>query len=256
MTEQHHEHADVLEHQPKPITEVPAVATRVYEAELTPGYGRTVDLRIVPYGKRVTVHDGLGGVPVGVPYEEEFLDGVFDHQLKAANRVLLDFEHQPGVANIVGHGVTLATRSADGLYGSFQLHETQAGETALELVRAGVLAQCSLECLFKRSIRQASGVVQRVKAQLNKVALCREGQYTDAVVLGLRTPQPAPVLLDEELLPVEFDDGLAQRVAALGITLPARLTAHPATGTPSAEGTPEPTPADRGSGTTHTEGEV
>jgi hypothetical protein len=45
------------------------------------------------------------------------------HQVRAANRVLVNFEHQQGIGGIVGHGLD-ASRASDGFYGSFKIHET------------------------------------------------------------------------------------------------------------------------------------
>jgi len=210
-------------------------AVRTFPVELYPGVGRTVDLRIVPYGERATCKDGLGGVPFGVEYEEEFLPGVFDGQLSAANRVYLDHEHEPGLRGVVGKGLELASRD-DGFYGSFRFLEDPDGDKALLLVREGVLTGASVQCYFKKSIRSVSGVVQRVRAHLDRVALCREPAYAGAVVMGLRS---APPVLDEELLPIPFDPEVAERIAALGLEVPDNLTAHPAPGTPSRDGTPE-----------------
>lgn len=220
--------------------EVQGFARRTFSAEVTPGDGRTVDIRVVPYGERIQANDGLGGLPRGVVYSEEFVPGVFDHQITAANRVLVDVEHEAGIAGIVGHGVALASRT-DGLHGSFRILDTPAGNTALELIRNGVLHGASVECRFLKSLRSRDGLVRRIKAQLNKVALCRDPAYLGAVVLGVRTAEPT--ILDEELLPVPFDQELAERIAALGITIPDRLLAHPAPD-PSAQADPsESTPA-------------
>jgi Escherichia/Staphylococcus phage prohead protease len=235
------EHVDALE------VPVDLVATRKYSATLTPGDGRTVDLRIVPYGERVQANDGLGGVPRGVVYTEEFVPGVFDHEIKAANRVLLDFEHDERVEGIVGRGLTLESRT-DGFHGAFRMLETPAGETALALVNEGVLTGASVECRFLKSRRGADGVVRRVKAKLLKVALCRDPAYPSSLVLGVRTAvdeEPATIEFAEELKPVPFDPELALRISALGITIPDRLVADPSQTDPSASADPsESTPPD------------
>jgi HK97 family phage prohead protease len=234
--------------------EVPVdlVAVRTYAAELTPGDGRTVDIRIVPYGVRASANDGLGGVPYGVQYTEEFVAGVFDHEISAPNRVLLDFEHSgkardaarratANLEDVVGRGLSLTSKS-DGFHGAFRMLETAAADTALALVKEGVLTGASVECRFLRSIRGADGVVRRVKAKLERVALCRESAYLGAGVLGVRTAA-APVVIDEELLPIPFDQELASRISALGITIPDRLLEPPATD-PSAPADPsESTPS-------------
>jgi HK97 family phage prohead protease len=234
--------------------EVPVdlVAVRKYSATLEAGDGRTVDMRIVPYGERVESDDGLGGVPRGVRYTEEFVAGVFDHVLNAPNRVLLDFEHGDRIDDVVGRGVSIEDR-ADGLHGAFRMLETPGGETALALVREGVLGGASVECRFLRSIRGRDGVVRRMKAKLVKVALCREPAYSGAVVLGVRTAAVPEVVLDEEFLPVPFDPELALRIAALGITIPDRL-ADPSQTDPSPAGDPsDATPPDGSDVTVETE---
>jgi Escherichia/Staphylococcus phage prohead protease len=208
---------------------------RTFAAELTAGDGRTVDCRIVPYGERIIHNDGLGGLPVGQPYTEEWVAGAFSHQLRAANRVLANFEHQQGIAGVVGHGLELRD-SPDSLRGSFRIHETADGDKALMLVREGVLGGISLEAIPKKSIRTAAGIVQRVKAHLRAVALCREPAYSGAVVLAVRE---LPIL-DEELLPADMDAETVERCRRLGIKLPQRYQAHPdETDTPAQTGTSE-----------------
>lgn len=190
---------------------------RTYAAEMSTGDGRTIDVRIVPYGETTLVDDGRGA------YREEFVDGAFDGQEKAAHRVLLNFEHQRGIAGIVGKGQAL--RSApDGLYGTFRALENSDGDKALMLVNEGILGGVSLEFIAKKSIRTAEGVVRRVKAHLDAVALCRTPAYPNAMVLAVREES---VTLDEELLPVGPDPELIERCRRLGIQLPQRYQAHP-----------------------------
>lgn len=206
-------------------SDVPQIAKRVFAAELVAGDGRTVDLRIVPYGERAQANDGLGGLPPGVIYDEEILPGAFDHQLNAANRVHMNVEHEKGILGVVGHGVKLASEH-DGLYGSFRFLDTRGGETARALVDEGALGGVSFEARFKKSIRSAAGVVQRAKADLVNIALCRDPAYTNAVVLGLRTETDGGdviVDMDEDLLPLAFNADRAVRVAALGVQLPETL---------------------------------
>jgi len=207
---------------------------RVFAADITAGDGRTVDVRIVPYGEKITHNDGLGGVPKGIPYTEEYVPGAFNHQVKAANRVYANFEHQQGLAGVIGHGVALK-EGQDGFYGSFRIHETADGDKALMMIREGILHGISVEAQRVKSVRTAAGIVQRVKANLRNVAFCREGAYAGAEVLAIREPS----IIDEEMLPIPFDQGLMERCKALGIKLPERM-AHPDTGTPL-EDTPDGT---------------
>lgn len=196
--------------------------------------GRTVDVRIVPYGEKITHNDGLGGVPAGVDYTEEWLPGVFAHQVNAANRVLANFEHQPGIAGIVGRGISLEDRP-DGMHGSFKILETPAGETTLELLRDQVLEGISLEAIPVKNVQRGS-VLQRAKANLRAIAFTRFAAYQGARVLALR--EEAPVTIDAEDLPTEIDPELIERCRRLGLKVPQRYRAQPdETDTPAAAGT-------------------
>lgn len=216
-------------------TEAPetGLLRREFAAEITATEGRTVDVRIVPYGERITHNDGLGGVAKGVPYEEEWAEGAFAHQINAANRVVANYEHQEGIGGIIGHGLALR-EERDGLHGSFKIHQTTVGETALELIREGVLAGVSLEAIPRKAVRTAAGVVRRVKADLRGVAFTRFGAYASAKVLAVRAEAE---IFDEALLPVDLDPELIERCRRLGIALPQRYKAHPETDTPAAAGT-------------------
>ena len=210
---------------------------REFAADLTVGDGRTVDVRVVPYGERITHNDGLGGVPKGVPYEEEWAMGAFSHQLNAANRVLANYEHQTGIAGIIGHGLVLREEK-DGLYGSFKIHATAVGDTALELIREQVLSGVSLEAIPRKAVRTAAGVVRRVKADLRAVAFTRFGAYASAKVLAVR--EEADGVVDEKFLPVALNPDVVERCRVLGIALPGRYQAHPdTTDTPADAGTSE-----------------
>jgi HK97 family phage prohead protease len=210
---------------------------REFAAAVTAGDGRTVDVKIVPYDEPIEHNDGLGGVPMGVMYREEWAPGAFDHQLDAANRVLANCEHEEGIRGVVGHGVALLSRS-DGLYGSFKIHDTAAGETALTLIREGIFTTVSLEAHPRKHVRTAAGVLRRVKADLRNVAFARFGAYASARVLALR--EEAEAVFDEELLPVAPNPELIARCRALGIRLPQRYEAHPVeNGHPGETGTPE-----------------
>jgi hypothetical protein len=78
--------------------------------------------------------------------------------------------------------------------------------------------------------------LRRAKANLRAIAFTRFGAYRGAKVLALRHEPEG--LIDEELLPVEMDAGLIQRLKAQGVELPSRYMAHPAeTDTPASTGT-------------------
>lgn len=226
---------DVHEQHPEPAER--PVLRREFFAEFTPGDGRTVEVRVVPYGVPAEVSDDGRTF-----YREEWAPGAFDDQLVAGHRlkVLLNFEHQRGISNIVGKGVALKSEP-DGLHGTFRMSETQDGDKALELVRDGILDSVSLEAYAKKSIRTAEGVVRRVKAHLHNVALCRVPAFADAKVLAVRETVEPEIVWDEALMPVLPDPEMIERCRRLGIKLPQRYDqAHPAeTDTPAQTGTSE-----------------
>ncbi len=224
------------------------IVRRTFAADLTPGEGRTIDCRIVAYGEQIEHNDGLGDVPMGVVYREEWAHGTFTHQQKAANRVLANVEHEEGVAGIVGHGLALR-EDTDGLYGSFKIHDTPTGNTALTLIKEGVLNTVSLEARIMKSVKTHAGVIRRVKANLQAVAFARHGAYPSAVVLAVREPQTLDSELEveelpERLRPFDMPPELVQRCHDLGIELPERYEAHPDMDPPEASGTSDTAPAE------------
>jgi len=170
------------------------VIRREFQAELVPvGDGRTIDLRIVPYNTVARVKD-----PGGPAYDEEWLPGVFDKQVKAANRVFVNVEHEQGFGGVVGRGQEFR-EGDDGFVGSVRVLSGPDGDKALELVNDGVLTGVSVEAVALKSQRTPEGVVQRVKARLLNIALCRNPAFVDAQVLAVREapedvtdPEPDP----------------------------------------------------------------
>src|SRR5687768_14613915 len=114
--------------------------------------GRTVDVRLVPFGEIARVADP----PDYTPYDEQWMPGVFDHQLTAANRIHAKYGHSQSVLDVVGHGMTLRSE-ADGYHVSAKIHQTVQGETALELLRDGALPCVSLEARPVRNQRTSAG---------------------------------------------------------------------------------------------------
>lgn len=211
---------------------------REFRAEASVGDGRTIELRVVPYHEPAEVDDGQG------PYREEFAPGAFDGQTEFAHRVYLNFQHEKGIRSIVGKGVTLESRD-DALYGSFRALPDSDGDKALTLVQEGVLTGASIEFKPKQSVRTADGIVRRVKAHLDAVALCRVGAYASAGVLAVREGEDEPEqILDEAVMPVPIKSERVERLRAQGIKLPDRYMAHPEDPAPPSEDTPDPAPAD------------
>jgi len=210
---------------------------REFRADLSVGDGRTVDVRIVPYGERISHSDGTHGG--GRSYQEEFMPGVFNHQLNAPFRVHANIEHDQSSIAKAGHGIALR-EGADGFYGTFRLLKNQAGETARELIEAGALDGVSLEAREKKTIRGKDGVLRRAKADLRAIAFTRFGAYQGAKVLALREEDEQ--IIDEEqqaYMPVDIDPEVIERCRRLGMKLPQRYEAHPEPGTPDESGTPD-----------------
>lgn len=183
------------------------------------GDGRTLEARIVPYNTPAKVVDRVENGGTGVPYMESWAPGAFDRQSGALNRVKvwLNFEHQPGLQGIVGHGEALDSRE-DGLYGTFRMHDDADGNKALGMVREGLLTGISLEAYSLRHHRTAEGVVERIRGHLDKVSLCRlsKAAFDGAQVLAVRetpsddepepdepTPEPEPEKPSEAALALQ-----------------------------------------------------
>jgi HK97 family phage prohead protease len=178
------------------------------------GDGRTIEARIVPYNTPVQVVDSPKHGGTGVPYIERWLPGAFDKQTNAANRVevFLNFEHERGIGNVVGHGISLR-EEADALYGTFRVHPGPDGDKALHMVNEGILTGLSVEAIPKKSVQTKEGIVERIKAHLDNVALCRgtRAAYQDAQVLAVREAIEAPPE-DEEPEPTPPDPERANEV--------------------------------------------
>lgn len=200
-------------------------------AEVTDG--RTLEMRVVPFGEVGTAADP----PNYEPYQEQFMPGAFGNQERAAHRILLNFEHEQGLRGVIGH-CTHLREAADGYYGTFRLHETADGEKALTLLREKVIEHGSIEFVPLRSVRSRGGVIQRVRAHLDKLSLTRRTPvYKGTEVLGLREEHQ---IIDEALLPTFPDPELLERCRRLGIQLPQRYQAQPdETDTPAEADTSE-----------------
>lgn len=173
------------------------------------GDGRTIEARIVPYNTDTQVVDAPHNGGTGIPYVERWIPGAFEKQVSAAHRVWLNVEHEPGFRAVVGHGIALR-ESPDALYGEFRVEPGVDGDKALHMVNEGVLTGLSVEAI-PRTTRTVGGIVERVKATLDKVSLVREGlaAYSTAQVIAVREAPPeiqppAPNETDELLQRLGF----------------------------------------------------
>jgi HK97 family phage prohead protease len=153
---------------------------RAFQAASVAVDGRTIEALVVPWDRPARVADA----PRYEPYQEAWVRGAFEEQLGKHGKVLVNVEHEAGIRGVVGHGVELRDER-EGLHGTFKLHKNSDGDKALELVREGLLDGISLEARALRSVTEG-GVVKRVKARLEAVALCRRPAFADARVLAVR----------------------------------------------------------------------
>ena len=182
--------------------------TREYPVELSQGDGRTIEARIVPYNAPAQVADP----PFFVPYMEEFAPGAFDKQMRAADKVLLNFEHEPGLRGVVGRAVSLAEEGTNFLRATFRVYDNADGDKALQMVNDKVLTGMSVEYVPMKSQRTDKGVMRRLRAHLDKVSLCRFPAYAGAEIVAVRTK---PVMAD--IVVPHADSALTERLEALGI---------------------------------------
>ncbi len=192
-----------------------AILVRTFDTALSvAGDGRTIEGLVVPYNVKARVSDH----GVGIAYDESFAPGAFRAATGAPNRVLLDFEHYGAQFDAVGSMGSLSgtlgwaeafEETPEGLIGRFRVGSHQDGDKALELVHAGVVKAFSVAFKSLKSLRTPDGAMQRVRAHLDRVSLCREGAYPQAQVLAVRT---APAVEETEM-PLRFDSQLAEGLA-------------------------------------------
>ncbi len=201
------------------------VLVRTFHVETQAIDGRTLTVRAVPFGEVATVADP----PDYEPYKEEFVPGVFRGQENAAHRIRLRTDHaaidgggerKPGLAGVVGKGLAMR-ESADGVEIDFRFLNTAEADTALELLDG--FEGVSAEFVPIKSFRTESGVMQRVKAHLDSVALALSPAYSGAALLALR--EAPEVIVDAAMLPPAPDRELLERCAAAGIRLPDSMAA-------------------------------
>jgi HK97 family phage prohead protease len=149
------------------------------------GDGRTLFGRAVPYGVIADVGR----------FRERFQAGVFSRQVGSGQvgQVKLYDAHSDRLDGRHPIGRTVGLREQpDGLYGEWHLFDTSAAEDALKLVRAQEVTGLSVGFSAKGggSRRGDDGVIDRIAAHLDHVALTHEPVYADAQVMGVRSRLP------------------------------------------------------------------
>ena len=200
------------------LTRAAADAVAVQEGE-----GRTVELRIVPWGVTAQTADG----------PEAFSRGAF--QGTDATRVTIEAQRHGGP--LVGRGVSLDERD-DAAYLTARIAPTPAGDELLTLAREGVLQDASVVFVPRTSKRRGDGVVERQSVDLRRVAILERGAYPGAGVIAVRaaedevqdmTDQVDIQPLVERIAAVEER---AERLAAMSV-VPAAAPASPLAGVKS-----------------------
>lgn len=137
---------------------------------------RLVDLRIIPWNIVAETPEG----------RERFRRGAFRGTAPADVALEAVGPHgaQPGVT-LVGRGVELDDRD-DGMYGTFRVSRTRAGDELLELARDGVYRAAS--AVFSPiASRSVDGIIERQSARLMRVGIVERGAYPGAAVIAVRS---------------------------------------------------------------------
>jgi HK97 family phage prohead protease len=144
------------------------------------GDGRTVYGIAVPYNTPARVHANL---------TEQFARGVFNHQLRDAQRVKFSREHATEGGDIIGKA-TMLRDDAAGLYVELRASKTPRGDETLELIKDGAINQLSVAFEERQNRRLPGNIVERVRANLWEVAAVMEGTFHGAApVIGVRSRQ-------------------------------------------------------------------
>lgn len=149
------------------------------------GDGRTLVGIAVPWNRPTRINEQL---------TEEFLQGAFDRQLKAPDRIPLAREHLPHGGKLIGRVLALRNDSK-GLYVEARVSPTVIGDETLALLADGALDHWSIGFRDTKNNRTPQGVMQRVKAQLTELAIVMEGAYgSHAKVASVREADARPHL--------------------------------------------------------------
>jgi uncharacterized protein len=160
-----------------------------------PAAGRTVRLRIAPWGVVATVPPDPGD-PRAQGYRETFLRGAFE----GVDPTRVTIEAGGHGRQLVGRGTAIEELD-DAAYLDAVIARTASGDELLELARAGVYRDVSVAFAPTPggSRRRRDGVTERTRADLRRVAILERGAYPGAQLVHIReespmTEQPVPTL--------------------------------------------------------------
>lgn len=165
--------------------------------ELTPGTGREIFGRAVPYGVTIDVTDFDGA-----RYRERFEYGAFARTIRERGHKVKLLDHHNRRKLAVGRAVDLREES-DGLHSAFEVANTRDGDELLELVRTGVVDSFSIgfEPVRDRRERDANGdLVVRLEVKLHEVSAVNFPAYEDALIGGVRSELSIPRAVAERRL--------------------------------------------------------
>lgn len=158
------------------------VFTRTFEPEFEVlprakgGDGRTIVGIAVPYDRPMRINAQL---------VEQFDRGAFNHQVDAALRIPFSRDHLSPQRSTGVIGRTQMLRDDPvGLVGHWRVSATPLGDETLELVKDGALSHLSIAFRERQNRRLPGGVVGRVKADLQHVAVVAEGAYGDSAAVS------------------------------------------------------------------------
>jgi uncharacterized protein len=166
----------------------PALELRVADLD-----ERTVEGIVVPYGETSFMTPDPAG--------ERFVEGSLNRTIRdRGDRVKLYRNHDYGRA--VGRSVRWNPKDDRGLFGSFHIAETPAGDEVLNEAREGMLDAFSVGFRPVKVRRGADGAREVVEAALHEVSLAPLAAYDGARVLAVRTPSAVDVA---EMPPVNLE---------------------------------------------------
>lgn len=126
------------------------------------------------------------------PAGERFLAGSLTKSVKdRGERLKLFRTHDHTTA--IGRPVKLDARHPDGLWASWRIFQTPAGNAALEEIAEGALDSFSVGFRAVRARRDTAGVRDIVEAEVHEVSLAPIGAYYGARVLAVRDTRPDTV---------------------------------------------------------------
>lgn len=129
---------------------------------------------------------------------ERFLPGSLTRSVRnRGDRLKLFRNHDHATA--IGRVTKLDARHQDGLWASWQIARTPAGDAALQEISEGMLDAFSIGFRAVKSRRGQDGAREIVEADLHETSLAPIGAYDGARVLATRTPASGLDMLEEWL---------------------------------------------------------